>query len=381
MDRPTDVPRDWRQRKGTTLALALLASLLPSMAAAQIDCVAPARGVERPLLVQSRNVGYYGSYDLATSSPDVKRAVIMVHGIGRNAAAYYDTLVASACLAETNGFAKDPGRETILLAPHFLNETDPVPADYHSWKGGRWTAGDQSQETPSVSSYAVIDAIIDELLGTRGPRDHRPRFPNLELIVVAGHSAGGQFTHRYAATNGRDGNLPGIRMRYVVANPSSYLYLNERRPHYDGSPGASVPYVSGCIGYPCGLNEGFSGAPSCRFTYDNWRYGLEDLYPYAAAVGPEAIRERLLGRPVIVLLGMLDNDPSDDSMDTSCPASLQGPHRYARGHRLLAYLDDQFPSHHHFIVEVDDAGHSFRDMFVAPPGGPGTGSAVLFYDW
>lgn len=234
MDRSTDVPRDRRQREWTTLALALLASLLPSMAAAQIDCLSPARGIERPLLVQSRNVGYYGSYDLAVSSPDVKRAVIMIHGVGRNAADYYNTLVASACLAEKNGFASDPGR---------------------------------------------------------------------------------------------------------------------------------------------------SGAPSCRFTYDNWRYGLEDLYPYAAAVGPEAIRERLLGRSVIVLLGMLDDDPNDDSMDTSCPASLQGPHRYARGHRLLAYLHDQFPSHHHFIVEVDDAGHSFSHMFVAPPGGPGTGSAVLFYDW
>src|SRR6185503_9163953 len=76
------------RRHGTRLALALLACFAPSMAAAQEDCFSAPPIVERPFLLQSRYVGYYGSHDLAAYDASVKRAVIMIHGLEREAASY-----------------------------------------------------------------------------------------------------------------------------------------------------------------------------------------------------------------------------------------------------------------------------------------------------
>jgi hypothetical protein len=358
------------------LSLAVLASVAPSVAEAQGPCVVPATNCRR-LLVQSRYIDYYGNYDLGAYNPNIKRAVINVHGVYRTASTAFNNLVASAQLAAVKGFANNPLGETILLAPHFAS--DGPLYTYHRWNDG-WAQGDQSVLPPTISSFAVIDAMIAELMGERGGNDHRRRFPNLETIVVAGHSAGGQFTHRYAATNGQDGSLPGIRMRYVVANPSSYLYLDGKRPHYDGSAGIGTPYSWSCIGFcQWRTNPGFSGAPICPGNYNDWRYGLDDKNSYAAAVGTAAIRSRLVNRSVIVLLGTADNDPNDPTLAKGCDAKLQGPHRYARGTRFLAYLNQQFPVYHgHSIVELAGVGHNSWSMFVGPSWGPAAGAEVLF---
>ena len=365
-----------------TFALALMASLVPSMAAAQVDCLHVTPGVERPLLVGSRYVGYYGSHDLNLASTEVKRAVILVHGLHRHAADSYATLVTSACVAEGQQFTIHPTRETILLAPHFLRDDDDRPSDnYHYWENDdHWVGGYHSEVSPTVSSYGVIDAFINHLVGRRSRLDLKRRYPNLEMIVVAGHSAGGQFTHRYAATNSRDGNLAGIRIRYVVANPSSYLYLDDQRPRFDGSGGFGVPY---CAGFSCPWiwSPGFAGAPVCPGSYNDWRYGLVDLNDYAGAIGAATIRDRLVNRNVTVLVGTEDNDPHADFLDISCPGKLQGPNRYDRGHNFLDYMDERFPGHRHWIVNVDGVEHNEFEMFVAPVGGAGTGAAILFYDF
>ena len=73
----------------------------------------------------------------------------------------------------------------------------------------------------------MLDAIVEEL----GRPD---RYPNLREVTIAGHSAGGQFVQRYAAGT-RIEQQPaiaalGLRFRYVVANPSSYMYLFPREP-------------------------------------------------------------------------------------------------------------------------------------------------------
>ena len=86
-----------------------------------------------------------------------------------------------------------------------------------SWIGASegWKQGDGSKTSPPVSSFAALDRLIAGIV-----RSHR--FPGLRHIVVAGHSAGGQFVERYAASTRLSVRVP---VRYVVANPSSYLYL------------------------------------------------------------------------------------------------------------------------------------------------------------
>ena len=367
-----------------TFALALMAGLAPSMAAAQVDCLHVTPGVERPFLVGSRYVGYYGSHDLATASnTEVKRAVILIHGLHRHAADTYETLMSSACLAEGRQFTIHPTRASVLIAPHFLRDDDDRPSNnYHYWENDdHWMGGYHSEASPTASSYAVIDAFINHLVGRRSRLDPRRRFPNLEMIVVAGNSSGGQFTHRYAATNSKDGNVAGVRIRYVVSNPSSYLYLDDQRPHFDGSSGFGEPYHT-CSGPTCLYwNPGFAGSPVCPSAYNEWRYGLEDLNNYAGAIGAATIGDRLRSRNVTVLVGTLDNDPHAEDLDNTCPGKLQGPNRYDRGHTFLDYMDERFPGHRHWIVNVDNAGHSPFEMFVAPLGGAGTGAAILFYDF
>ena len=341
-----------------------------------------AASCERTLAVGGKNVRYFGSYGLGSSNPNVQHAVIMVHGVNRNAGQYFDTLVASANMAQTSGYNPGATVDTILLAPHFPNQTDNRPADYHHWQDDGWVAGNDSCVSPKISSYAVVDAMIDALTAPG-------RFPALASITVAGHSAGAQLTHRYAAANGKDGSLPNsIILRYVVANPSSYLYVNGARPKYDGSPGFGVPYTYQCSfgglgGYSCSWkkNAGFGSAPSCPTSYDDYRYGLADLYGYAGAVGATTLRSRLLDRSVIVLLGTADTDPADPNLDTSCPAALQGPNRFVRGHRQLDFLNAYYPGHGHGLVEVPGAGHNSGQMFVQSPTGSDIGSAVLFFEW
>ena len=61
----------------------------------------------------------------------------------------------------------------------------------------------------------------------------RARFPALRDVVIAGHSGGAQVAHRYAIV-GAGCNVAGVRCRYVIANPSSYVYFDSMRPYEDG---------------------------------------------------------------------------------------------------------------------------------------------------
>ena len=58
----------------------------------------------------------------------------------------------------------------------------------------------------------------------------------MKTVIVAGHSGGRQLVQRYAVAGRGDGALvkAGIHVRYVVANPSSYVYFSPERPAGEG---------------------------------------------------------------------------------------------------------------------------------------------------
>lgn len=116
----------------------------------------------------------------------------------------------------------------IVVAPRFTEPSDhPSPGwftwngtDYGDWrKGGNSTLGGRA----SLSSYAVLDKMIALL-------SDKHLYPNLRQLVVTGHSAGGQTVQRYAlVTRSAPSAPPGSpKLRFVVANPSSFGYLNAR---------------------------------------------------------------------------------------------------------------------------------------------------------
>lgn len=373
-------------RKAVQVAVVAAASALPQTAVAQVTCPNPPTVAERTYSIQSGVVGYYASHSLSTNyNPNVRRAIFLIHGLHGNASGSYDVLADATCRAQSLAIAPNAAAETIVIAPKFRStEYDTNnPSGYHVWNGDNWSKGSESVTTGHVSSYAVIDGMIGMLVGSsRTLVGVQRRFPNLEMIVIAGHSAGGQFAHRYAATNPRDGALGGVRMRYIVANPSSYLYLDDQRPYTDYASGVGDPYREYQTPYGSfwAKNPGFSDAPMCPTSYNDWKFGLSDLNNYSSAVGATTIRQRLTSREVTVLLGTADNDPNADDLDTSCPSMLQGSHRYERGLRLINHLDIRFPWHSHRQVDVVGIAHSQSGMFGSYAGAPVTGLDALFVD-
>src|SRR5205823_13993709 len=101
-----------------------------------------------------------------------------------------------------------------------------------SWSctGDSWRSGGTSASHPELSSFDFVDQILKKLA-------NKSVFPNLRAIVVAGHSAGGQFVARYQMAN-RVHDTLGVPVTYVVANPSSYAWPDSTPPLpvHDGPP-------------------------------------------------------------------------------------------------------------------------------------------------
>jgi pimeloyl-ACP methyl ester carboxylesterase len=167
----------------------------------------------------------------------------------------------------------------------------------------------------------------------------------LAEIVVAGHSGGGQVAQRYAVL-GRGEEVARaveIRVRYVVANPSSYAWFTSDRP--------DAAIAQSCPGY------------------DRWKYGMHDLPSYATGQNVEALERAYVGRDVIHLLGTEDIDPHHPALDTSCMAEAQGLQRYARGHAYFAALQARYgPALRQALHDVPGVGHNSDRMLTSACG-------------
>src|SRR5262249_13741676 len=146
---------------------------------------------------------------------------IMVHGTNRNADHYFWTAVTAAFLA---GALDD----SVVIAPRIASAAgnchDTLAPDEVSWSctGDSWRSGGNAASHPDLTSVDSVDDVLKKLAS-------KTVFPNLRAIVVAGHSAGGQFVARYQMANHVHDTL-GVPVRYVVANPSSYAWPDATRP-------------------------------------------------------------------------------------------------------------------------------------------------------
>lgn len=262
----------------------------------------------------------------------VRRAVVVVHGHGRNAAGAFAAAERARAAA---------GAEALLVAPHFLTRSDPGGAGLLRWHRDAWTAGLPAESPTHASAFDVLDALLARL-------SDRTRFPALTDIVLAGHSAGAQLVQRYAAVG--HGAGAGLQVRYVVANPSSYLWFGPDRPGPDGRPGP------------------FEGAAACP-GWDSWKYGLSgDLPPYVTG-DAASLESRYVSRDVVYLLGAADTDPNHRQIDRSCAALAEGPYRLARGRAFLAHLQARHPTlPAQRAHEVPGVGHNAAGMFASACG-------------
>ena len=106
-----------------------------------------------------------------------------------------------------------------------IDQTDKPEPNEIVWENS-WRTGGPARTTPSLSSFDFVDEILRKLA-------NKTTFPNMKAIVVAGHSAGGQFANRYEMSNKIHDTL-GVPVTYVVANPSSYAWPDAVRPLAQG---------------------------------------------------------------------------------------------------------------------------------------------------
>ena len=276
------------------------------------------------------------SQDWKHPLPDVQRALIVIHGRLRNAQTYLHSAEQAATQAGQLS-------TTLIIAPQFLNQTDSnrhaLPDAVLRWQGNDWMAGAPALGPSPLSSYAALDHILERL-------GDRKRFPGLREVVIAGHSGGAQVVQRYALTTQADTALKakGIKVRYVVANPSSYAYFTAQRP---------VPTFdqASCPGF------------------NTWKYGLIDLPAYAEGQKRRALEQAYVERDITYLLGAKDTDPNHPALDKSCEAQAQGAFRLVRGKYYVEYLTQRHPQGlNQRLVEVPGVGHNGDQMFTSPEG-------------
>jgi len=278
----------------------------------------------------------YVSSDWSRSQPQVTRALVIFHGVNRNAESYFRSA------KEAMQAAGNAGRGTIVIAPQFLAEEDAVPFQLDSgvlhWHHEGWEGGENATVPAAISSFDAIDALLAQLAD-------RSLFPDLVQVVLAGHGGGAQVLQRYAVVGRGETALTeaGVRVRYVIANPSSYVYFSEDRPL--NSTGVAR-YTGPCNGF------------------NRWKYGVQEAPPYVGQTSFVDMEASYSRRDVIYLLGTSDTDRHVRDLDASCQGEAEGPHRFARGTAYFAYIQLRHPdSFSQRLWKVPGVGHDQRKMF------------------
>jgi pimeloyl-ACP methyl ester carboxylesterase len=296
----------------------------------------------------------YRNHSLDTRNDAIRRALIMVHGTNRNADHYFSTAVTAAFLA---GALDD----TVVISPRVAsaagNCRDTLDTNEVSWSctGDSWRSGGMSPSHPDLSSFDFVDEILRKLA-------KKTAFPNLSRIVVAGHSAGGQFVSRYEMSNRVHDSL-GVPVSYVVANPSSYAWPAATRPlpvedaAPDKAKGAwesEKPHTA--------FSFGPFDATACP-NYDRWPAGFtQRTGGYTAKTSDDQLKKQLVSRPTTYLLGQVDTLPLG-GFDSSCPAMAQGATRRARGEAFVKFITEQLGAKPAIQI-VPECGHNDRCVYT-----------------
>ena len=340
------------------LTVALTAVVMPAPVAAQAPpapCTTPTAPCEQWVTLAggpARSM-VYASYPLATPNPAIRRALIMVHGTNRNADHYFATATAAAFLAGALG-------DTIVIAPRLIACNDKPEPNEVLWScsGDSWRSGGSAASHPELSSFDFTDELLKKLAD-------KTVFPNMRAIVVAGHSAGGQYATRYAMANQVHDTL-GVPVSYVVANPSSYSWPVAVRPLPEGDADPAKAKDGWSLTPDTAVHTAFTYGPfdaSKAPNFNRWPMGLEGRTGgYSAKMSDDQLQKQLVARPTTYLLGQVDTLPLG-GFDSSPNAMAQGPTRRARGEAFAKYVIEQMGAKHAIQV-VSECGHNARCMFT-----------------
>ncbi len=326
------------------LAFLFTALAMPAMAQIPPRYLEPVKAVAPNMLevpYAGGTVGFpvYTSVDWTVPQPGITRAVLIFHGLLRNADSYFKAGLKAQKAAGASGAV------AMIVAPQFLADFDVpahhLPANTLGWNYDRWARGEPALTPAPLSGFDAIDAVLAHL-------SDRTLFPKLQTVVIAGFSAGAQIVQRYAVVGRGEDTLTraGIATEYVVSDPSSFLYFNAERPIAE---------------------------PLCKTT-DTWHYGFSSGVPPYVQGMPAALEQRYAARHVTYLMGMADTDPNHPVLDKSCAGEAQGPQRFARGHAYYAMMQARSGAAlKQRLIDVPGIAHEGGKMFNTD-----CGLAVLF---
>lgn len=252
-----------------------------------------------------------------------------------------------------------------VLAPYFANGADKGLAypwteglragrgsttNALVWSGSQWSAGANNaypHASQNTSSFFVLDTLIKYF-------DDSTLFPNLNQIVLAGHSMGGQMVQRYAAVSPyQETRVP---VTHWVGNPDSYVWLDESRP---------------------------LSTASCE-DFDSYRSGFADYEDYASgdmtygialvSQGREAIQANYQSKQMAYGRALLDH--GDHSSD--CGSNTTGLDRHERFFFYIKQFNptcDDSTGFNCDTVDFVNVSHDNGQMFNSP-----AGQARLFTD-
>lgn len=201
------------------------------------------------------------------------------------------------------------GNTAPIISPGFLTadgESDFWRKDMHlGWRRGiEWVIGNDDITGANCSSFSQYDAILNYL-------DKNPsKFPNIQKIILLGHSGGGNLISRFSTINT---NTPKP-IRYIIANAAHQAYFDDARP----------------------INTTTKDCPSgFRWPYQ-WN-GSFNKYVGARTEGRDALFQRWADRDVIHLTGEQDKFTKDRQ---TCQSMAQGGStRRDRNYAYWAYLN------------------------------------------
>ncbi len=338
--------------RNSTIIPAIIISLMSTTSVCALE-IAPSR-----LKVQNADdcyIPYISNYPLNKKNEDIRHVILAIHSSNHDA-----TMAYNDCMELINSH-ENLNKSTLVISPQFLREKhlkNNTEENLLFWKvypfwGSSTSTTKSASKNLKISAYSILSEIIVDLCS-------KTSFPNIKKITILGHSAGGQFVNRFATSNTVEFDVArpaGIQCKYVVMNPSSYVYFSPKRSVNGSIRNFSIPTPEVVEKHP---------------GYNNYGYGLDKLYLYHRKNGltAEKIREMYPQRNVVYLLGEKDCK-ADSSMSVHPHAMLEGNNRLERGRIYFGHLVDEFGpdiKNNQRIVLVPDVGHSGRKMILSKRG-------------
>jgi pimeloyl-ACP methyl ester carboxylesterase len=270
-----------------SLALACFAEQLAA-GPGSFEFVDPDGNPDRPV-----TVWYFRPEQLRATDP----IVFVMHGVNRNGQDYRNSWIEYA-----------QSRRFLLLVPEFSKRYYPSTGMYN--QGYMFTDSGEPRQR-SKWTFTTIERIFDRVIADNDLRQ--------DGYTIYGHSAGGQFVHRFATF------MPDARFKLAIAANAGWYTM----PQLD-------------VDFPYGLR--------------------------GTAVDEDGLRQAF-GNRLVILLGAEDTDPNHKHLSRTPEAIAQGPHRLARGKSYFAAARSQAEalntSLRWRLQLVRGAGHSNSKMSKA----------------